>query len=594
MSMTFGEFEVSPASLKKLLAAPQVGRRYVLLDSVRDAAFLNLSSKDALGNTIPDMGLGCVDNGLFFYTSRFVPGSPTIPRSNPVKFFWIGSPLGTNDINDVFSIFVADVNPFAFYAGVPASAWLSNPRLLLSPSQAKNDIVSWFDANYPYTVTPASGGIGQETPNSQTNSQYGTLTVGGSPGNISGMDSLDGQFWPIYDRVDNTVLLYFSVKTPNCNTLSIYCYKITDTEFANPVTSAEFKGGLASSGWYPQLQQFGGIGGVGGTPKSGALSSHRFAIVSPDPLVNGIPVSGQQQAVMVYSYGAFDSSTPDHGACLVASWVADIHASPTFPSATRTTTSTIQLDQQSFPVDKLGSINPVWQVGTSPGSGYSVIFNAPSQRDARYGSNKVVISSMNIRIAYFEFASQAIWVGSIPILNGAEAQVMGTCRPQFTTLPDGIPKLLYANWSQDQNLTLGYVYLQHDSLSPSRQSSLLTNQILNFGPQNYNLPIYNWGKRRLRMVFAEDTVTNNPSPNAQVSSMSIFQCMAGEGQGSIYGAPVFAKQTLHFYPGPAYMKDGTSAKPPVFCGTMTDLLPFTYLVQTPSSRIDNQIFILED
>jgi hypothetical protein len=68
--MTFGEFEVSPASLRKLLTTPVAGRRYILLDSVRDANFLNVSSTDSLGNTIADMGLGIVDNGLFVYTTK--------------------------------------------------------------------------------------------------------------------------------------------------------------------------------------------------------------------------------------------------------------------------------------------------------------------------------------------------------------------------------------------------------------------------------------------------------------------------------------------------------------------------------------------
>jgi hypothetical protein len=56
--------------------------------------------------------------------------------------------------------------------------------------------------------------------------------------------SIDGQFWPIYDYVDNSILLYFSIKTPNPNTQSIYCYKTTDTEIRSPLTSSQFLGGL--------------------------------------------------------------------------------------------------------------------------------------------------------------------------------------------------------------------------------------------------------------------------------------------------------------------------------------------------------------
>ena len=99
-------------------AVAPVGGRFILLDPVRDANFLNKPTTDALGNTIPDMGLGVVDNGIFVYTSQTLNGAP---RPYPIKFFWLGSPAGTNDANDNFSIFMADVDESAFKPGAQAS-----------------------------------------------------------------------------------------------------------------------------------------------------------------------------------------------------------------------------------------------------------------------------------------------------------------------------------------------------------------------------------------------------------------------------------------------------------------------------------------
>ncbi len=338
-------------------AVAPVGGRFILLDPVRDADFLNKPTTDALGNTIPDMGLGVVDNGVFVYTSQTLNGAT---RPYPVKFFWLGSPAGTNDANDNFSIFMADVDESAFKPGAPASEWLLNPRLVLSTLQAGKDIINWFDANYPYTSVPPSGGVGQETPNGQSNSTYGTLSTGGSPGNVSRMASLstgssiDGQFWPVYDYVDNSIILYFSIKTPNPNTQSIYCYKTTDTEIRSPLTSSQFLGGVG----YIQALYNGPI-----------TSSHRFSIISPDPLVTTPRVAGQQSAVIFYAYGAFDASTPDHGRWIQASVISDIHTNPvnwngkiTLSAATHG--GGVDLSGQYNP-DKMGSIFVVPQGNTT-------------------------------------------------------------------------------------------------------------------------------------------------------------------------------------------------------------------------------------
>jgi hypothetical protein len=444
-------------------AVAPVSGRFILLDPVRDADFLNKPTTDALGNTIPDMGLGVVDNGVFFYTSQTLNGAT---RPYPVKFFWLGSPAGTNDANDNFSIFMADVDESAFRPGAQASVWLLNPRLVLSTLQAGKDIINWFDANYPYTSVPPSGGVGQETPNGQSNSTYGTLSVGGNPGNVSRMASLstgssiDGEFWPVYDYVDNSIILYFSIKTPNGNTKAIYCYKTTDTEIRSPLTSSQFQGGVYLL-----------IGNNGATN----LSSHRFSIISPDPLVTTPRVAGQQSAVFFYAYEIFDTSTPDHGGFLQAGVISDIHTNPTNWQGKLTVNAasfggSVDMSGQYNP-DKLGSIFVVPQGNTNSAS-YACLYNATTDRDIRNGSNAVVINAMQIRIAYFQPATQVLAFGSDPISFASGVGTIGHCRPQFTTYPDGVPKIIYNDFAFDQSLKTVMEYIDPQILRPERHRKI--------------------------------------------------------------------------------------------------------------------------
>jgi len=443
-------------------AVAPVGGRFILLDPVRDADFLNKPTTDALGNTIPDMGLGVVDNGVFVYTSQTLNGAT---RSYPVKFFWIGSPAGTNDANDNFSIFMADVDESAFRPGAPASEWLLNPRLVLSTLQAGKDIINWFDANYPYTSVPPSGGVGQETPNGQSNSTYGTL-LGGSPGNVSRMasfstgSSIDGQFWPVYDYVDNSIILYFSIKTPNWNTKAIYCYKTTDTEIRSPLTSSQFLGGV---NFIPDFAQ------------GAATSSHRFSIISPDPLVTTPRVAGKQSAVVFYAYAPFDGSTPDHGRFLQAGVLSDIHTNPTNWQGNVTLIAAgggggVDAGSQYNP-DKLGSIFVVPQ-GNTTSACYACLYNATTDRDIRNGSNAVVINAMQVRICYFHPATQVLAFGSDPISFASGVGTIGHCRPQFTTYPDGVPKIIYNDFAFDQSLKTVMEYIDPQVLRPENHRKI--------------------------------------------------------------------------------------------------------------------------
>jgi hypothetical protein len=472
MSFVVGEVDVSPDSTKNIASqvvnplsnqlqklATQVGQRYVLLDSVRDASFLS-STSIVNPDGSHDGGLGVVDNGLFVYTTRFTPGSPTVPRPYPVKFFWIGSPKGTNDANDNFSIYVADVNQDAFFPGAQASAWLVNPRLVLHWTQAKSDIVSWFDSNYP---GGAMGGIGLS--NSGSNSSYGTLIGGSSAvGNVTSMNSIDGQFWPIYDYVDDSLLIYFSWKTPNQNTLSLYCYKITDSEVGSPASTPQFQGGLSQAGWIGNLNNNGNT--------NNTLSSHRFSILSPDPLVS-TRTTGMQSAVFAYSWGVFDGSTPDHGVNKGCSIVSDIHGAPTNPGVFQGGSFAVNLDQRMAVVDKLGSIH-VTPFTEGVTQGYAVLYNSPSQRDIRSNvSNAVVISSMQIQLLYTNPITETVVATGPALLSRNETAQLGLCRPSFTTLPDGLAKIVYANFTMDQYLNIGYEYVRSDELYPKYRNKLL-------------------------------------------------------------------------------------------------------------------------
>ena len=487
-------------------AVAPVGGRFILLDPVRDADFLNKPTTDALGNTIPDMGLGVVDNGVFVYTSQTLNGAT---RPYPVKFFWIGSPAGTNDANDNFSIFMADVDESAFRPGAPASEWLLNPRLVLSTLQAGKDIINWFDANYPYKSVPPSNGVGQETPNGQSNSTYGTLSTGGSPGNVSRMasfstsSSIDGQFWPIYDHVDNSIILYFSIKTPNVNTKAIYCYKTTDTEIRTPLTSSQFLGGVYLLQTHP-------------SPADGTSSSHRFSIISPDPLVTTPRVAGQQSAVFFYAYGVFDTSTPAHGAVMQAGVLSDIHTNPTNWQGNITINAYwngggVDVSGQYNP-DKLGSIFVVPQ-GNTTSACYACLYNATTDRDIRNGSNAVVINAMQVRICYFQPATQVLAFGSDPISFASGVGTIGHCRPQFTTYPDGVPKIIYNDFAFDQSLKTVMEYIDPQVLRPEHHRKIYIVEDDSPNPLFFST----FGRKKLfvRLYFVAGSGIVPPSNNPQ-------------------------------------------------------------------------------
>ncbi|HZW55398.1 MAG TPA: hypothetical protein VFF30_03835 [Nitrososphaerales archaeon] len=547
MSFVVGEVDVSPDSLGKIRTPTQQlatrrGVRHMLLDSVRDTYFLGSSS---IGNPdgTNDGGLGVVDNGIFVYTTRFVPGQPTKARQYPVKFFWIGSPSGTNDSNDNFSIYVADVNPDGFYPGATASEWLVNPRLVVHYTQAKNDIVNWFDSNYP---GGASSGVGSTS--SGSNSQYGTLGGSGSAaGDVSKMNSIDGQFWPIYDYIDNSIILYFSIKTGNVNTKSIYAYKLTDSEVGSPASGSEFLGGVVMPNTVADINAL------------GVASSHRFSIASPDPLLVDGRTAGQQTAVALYAYGAFDGNTPDHGRAVQAFILSDIHGSPTNWASIATQSSFgagAGVDLAGiFNPDKLGSIQACSNGTGQVEDGYVCIYNATSSRDARPISNAVVIDAMHLRVLYYHPATNSISFGSRPILHQGNL-IIGHCRPQFTLLPDGVPKILFAGFSFDQNLSLHYMYVDEDELQPERQREIIYSN--DYLPNQIYLPSYGKSKARIRLFlgnFSSLPAISNPQsifPAIQIQKLASYT----KATGLYYFDSMDAGYLLVSSPLPPYRYDG--------------------------------------
>ena len=569
-----------------------IGTRFTLLDSIRDTSFLGTP-----GSPTTDFGLGITDNPLFFFTTYYEPTSASTPRPYPTKCMWLGSPQGTNDLNDLFGIYVADVVPENFAPGVtpntggPSTSWLVNPRLLLSPLQAGTDIVNWFDANYP---GGASGGVGSG--NSGSNTTYGTLAGGTSaPGNVSRMinaaaASLDGQFWPIYDYVDNSVLLYFSVKTGNCNTLSIYCYKIADSEFGTPATSSEFLGGLLVSGWT----------NIGKTHDANLLSSHRFSILSPDPLAVQPRLKGTQNAVFMYSYGTIDGVTADHGRVVVGSIVSDIHTNPLNPRIVKQQQSTVNalIGETYYTPDKLGSIFAANAVD-APTPGYVCIYNTPMQIDRRYAgmtvppgysSSGVYISSMQLRVMYYNPES-GIGFGSEPLRITQSPSVLGTCRPQFTDLPDGKTKIIYANFSWDQYLNLAYEYLRTDALSPARHKKIRL-QPAAIG----NVTCYTYGKRKMlvRATIRGKNKLNNLSAHQNILQI-VGAANADTSNGAPFGMPPYIGSKYVHVTRTLGVSPQSSGNYSVTEFTIEDLDAYTFINQLGiGTAVDLSLYLLDD
>jgi hypothetical protein len=502
------------------LSEPATSQEFILIDSIRDATFLSTGGAD--------MGLGVIDNPFFFYSSQRNPSTGAV---RPYQLMWLGSPAGTQS-RPQYSLYCADVidldnDGFAdsFYPNAPASAWLTNPREVLSIGQAASDIISWFDANYP---GGAVGGVGLS--NSGSNSQYGTLAGGDSPvGSVATISELV-QAHIIYDSVDDTALLYFSVNTGNFNSLAIYCYKIADPTFSSPATSSEFLGGLSGAACFGSgvIVDPEGTAGSTVTQAVNILSSPRF-VVSRDPLSNlpTSPAGNQIPGIIFYSYGVVPPPTSstsgwkDHGASVAAGLLNDLHGNPIAPTNNSVTLAPgASWDPYQYPVDKFGSVMVTDLVdGEEPC--YTFLFSTPSTRDVRGTSNSVVLTSIKDHVGFYNAAGKNLGIGMKALTSFEDTLLLGRCRPYFTHLPDGIPKLTYGAYQRDGYINGGAHYLDADALSPRSQDRIVTIRELSY------MTIYRFGKKKMSIFHTTNTPLTPSSTSPQWLSIKGIATLEG-------------------------------------------------------------------
>ena len=211
---------------KEALLQPQI---VTLLSPIRDRDYLKSLVNPTY--TAPDAGVGVIDNPFFFVAGHYPGGllTPSAPEDR-TYLVWFGSPAGTTNEKPQFSIFYAKVHPDQYKPGAPASQWLDPPVLLLSYDQISRDVVNWADNVFTAAgYTPSSPGV-INVPSNVYVTNYGYTTYYTAPStvtlNFTGTPELK-QLHMIYDMLDDTVLMYFSITVPNWNpaTKAQYVYK---------------------------------------------------------------------------------------------------------------------------------------------------------------------------------------------------------------------------------------------------------------------------------------------------------------------------------------------------------------------------------
>jgi len=199
-----------------------------LLSPIRDRDYLRSLVNPT--STAPDAGVGVIDNPFFFVAGHYPGGllTPSAPEDR-TYLVWFGSPAGTTNEKPQFSIFYAKVHPDQYKPGAPASQWLDPPVLLVSYDQISRDVINWADNVFTAAgYTPSSPGVINVPGTYVTN--YGYTSYAGAPStitlNFTGTPELK-QLHMIYDMLDDTVLMYFSITVPNWNlaTKAQYVYK---------------------------------------------------------------------------------------------------------------------------------------------------------------------------------------------------------------------------------------------------------------------------------------------------------------------------------------------------------------------------------
>jgi len=211
---------------KVTLNQPEV---VTLLSPIRDAQYLKSLQNPT--STAPDAGLGVIDNPFFFVAGHYPGGlSPTGAPEDRTYLLWFGSPKGTTNEKPQFSVFYAKVHPERYVPNAPAETWLDPPVLLVSYDQISSDVVNWADNVFTAAgYTPSSPGV-INVPNNVYVANYGYVNYHGAPStvtlNFTGTPELK-QLHMVYDMLDDTVLMYFSIVVPNWNpgTKAQYVYK---------------------------------------------------------------------------------------------------------------------------------------------------------------------------------------------------------------------------------------------------------------------------------------------------------------------------------------------------------------------------------
>lgn len=440
---------------------------YILLDPIRDYSYL--TSLQNPTEYIKDAGVGIVDNVFFLQAGHFKGGllsAPPVDLNGRTFLCWFGS---STYHESTFSLFCAKVLK-EYKPGMRASEWLDRPFLVVSYKQISADVINWFNQNYP--TGTSSSGVGNPVTSSTSgavstynnlyyvcNSAYGCVSSGPPPGNVNGNPTLK-QVHFMHDPLDDTVLIYFSITTPNWNpnTKAIYVYKIpvsflqegvsidsvasnnggltpTTTSTPPPNNNAYFLGGLTLDD--PHLEEL--IAQIGSfnwkaTSPTAVFSAPQFTI-SFDWMKLTAPYgykisNGYLPALLVavespYMIGINQGasyvgiSIPPyypHGDAIWAFLLQDVHNNPAHPKVFYTPVNTnmssspnsfmpfvsyapaTDIHQWGMSVDKFGSILPM-ENDEGVVSGYAVLYTAPSRQD-------VDLSAMRMRILFIE----PIWV----------------------------------------------------------------------------------------------------------------------------------------------------------------------------------------
>ena len=528
---------------KELPSQPQV---VTLLSPIRDRDYLKSLVNPT--STVPDAGVGVIDNPFFFVAGHYPGGlSTTSAPEDRTYLVWFGSPAGTTDANPKFSIFYAKVHPDQYKPGEPASQWLDPPVLLVSYDQISRDVINWADnvfAAAGYTVS--SQGVINVPSNAGYIPNYGyvyypealsTITL-----NFTGTPELK-QLHMIYDMLDDTVLMYFSIIVPNWNpaTKAQYVYKFpvsllklqqsinryavsgltqNTTSTPPPNDKPYFLGGLKFDNTVEQT-----IGNALGNDWGNTLqmqSAPQFAISFDWYKLGGFmgykPSNGFLPAIYVGNPLYMVDYNYPHGDSLIAIAFADIHKNPVqpqtyyqpiittygyaFPAFSALPENlescpssyggysyycipilgfTGQLDtfDLGLNIDKFGSIVPGESFGIH--GAYAIPITLPPRPD--WGG----ISSMRMKMLYvapifhqFQGYGGLSFAWTRDSVEIPYYPEMGTCRPYLTTLPDGKLKVTMGGYHADNYIDGVAIYTDKSVMSP-KSRTLVTVPSLIFG-----------------------------------------------------------------------------------------------------------------